>query len=254
MKNSVESIIREVLSNDEYLKSDKRVFRLVMSHLSEGVITIYGEEHIGKKLFVINLINNLIKFNNAEVLFVTDVHEKEETAIRFATNIAGNDPFTISRINGIDKCINNSICLGEKITISDYLVGNFVKIFAFIKHSPTKHKIVVLDKPSMTDLKKIDELAKSNNIIIINIVNFPFDRLRGTGQIIRALNEKSDVMVFLEHSFSTYENQIKVNILRNKVKQHESIVLKINQEKQRAYELFENNDNWDYPEDEDFPF
>ena len=252
MSNNVEKIIEKVLTNEKYLKSDKRLNRLILSNLPSGVVSVYGRHNVGKKLFVINMIINILEHNNAEVLFVTDKASKEEMAIRIATSMAGANPFTLAITNGVDKAINKHMNFNEKIKViekSEYVDG---LIKEFVGRSKAKHKILVYDTASSDDLTSLKELSTEMNLITIATVLYPNDYDMPNYKILNNIHESSDVVVRIEESYLDYKKEcMEVCIVKNKIKEQDKIKLVVKQQRQRIYEPYETGV---YLDEDDLPF
>ena len=251
--NSVEKIIENVLTNEKYLKSDKRVYRLVLSNLQSGLISVYGNHNIGKKLFVINMIDNILLHNNADVLFITDKASKEEMAIRIATSSSGNNPFTLSMRIGVDKAMNRNFAFGESIKIIEKSSASIGLAREFAGMSKKKHKIVVYDTATSNELKLLKDLADELGIIIIATFLFPNDYDRPNYMLLRNIFEMSEVVLKISESYLDCKNEcMEVAIEKNKIKEKDRLKLIVNQYRQRVCEPYERNAY--YSDDEDLPF
>ena len=246
--NSLEQVMNHTLTNKEYLTSEKRCFRLIMSNISKGLICIYGDRKIGKKLFLINLVENLIFYNDVDVLYISNTHSIEELAIRILTCRGGVNPIYNSCIIGIKDYINRNLQELNNVSIIDKNICDLETIKCFALKSKHKHKIVVMDNVDSEELKDIKEHAINLNIIVIATISC--GDLPNELHNVKNICEASDAVVKIEPSFEFPQKKyIKVNIIKNKNKEQDIIEMKVNQFRQKIYEVYE-KDYYDIDENE----
>lgn len=248
---SYEKIIENVLSNEKYLKSDKRVYRLILSNLTKGVISVYGEHNVGKKLFIINMMENIFDYNKVKFLIVTDKASKEEMAIRVATTILGTNPFELKKRVGLDKAMNK-MTMTEIIDIIEKNDDALGLVREFAARSNSTHNIVFYDNAKSSELVELKNLADDLGIIIITTVLYPNEYDRPDYKNLQKIIDSSNVILNIRESYLDCNNEcMEVRIIKNMLKEQDNLKLVVNQYRQRVYEPYEINK---YGYDDEMPF